>query len=190
MRACALAVILCLVTTPATGQAPSPLDVGQQAPAPRGRSPQSALTIGLAATLIPATAGMFMWSANRDPSEAALVIAGGVILGPAIGYWSAGMSGRGWKSLALRAGLALGSLASGMAICGWSCTVGDANYDLAWAGVATGSGLGALSAWYDLARVKPNVREHNDRQATQRIAFTPTYVPRSRTWGLRVGVMF
>jgi hypothetical protein len=175
---------------PGGGQSNPFVSADQQALAPRGRSPQSALRIGLAATLIPVTAGLLTWDANRDPSTAALVITGGVILGPAVGYWSAGMSGRGWKSLGLRAALALGSFASGMAICGWSCSVGDANYDLAWTGVATGSGLGAFSAWYDLARMKSNVRQHNDRRATQRIAIMPTFDPRTRTLGLHAGLVF
>ena len=99
--------LLCFLAAPAWGQSREPVRLrpapgspvdslligeqsdsffspGRQASSQPGRAPQSALTIGLAATLVPVTAGLMMWSANPDPSAAALVIAGGVILGPAL----------------------------------------------------------------------------------------------------------
>jgi Na+-transporting NADH:ubiquinone oxidoreductase subunit NqrE len=132
-----------------------------------------------------------MWTSD-DPDRSAegLLIASGVVLGPAIGYWSAGMSGRGWKTLGLRTGLFLLSFLPAFAICGWDCTVGDRDYDLAWAVIASGAGFGAASAVYDLARMKRNVRAHRVRQTAPGIGITPTYIPQTHTLGLRVSVVF
>jgi hypothetical protein len=155
-------------------------------------SPDLALGIGLAATLVPVAAGIIVWSIDDDPDRSAesLVIASGVILGPALGYWSAGMSGRGWKTLGLRSGLLLVSFVPAFAICGMACSVGDNAYDLSWAVVATGAGLGAASAMYDLARMKRNVREHHGRQAPPRVGITPGYDPRRRALSVGVNVVF
>jgi hypothetical protein len=175
IRLCAL--LMTAYPLPATGQS--------------GASPELALGIGLAATLIPTTAGIVMWTGDDpDRSSEGLLIASGVVVGPAIGYWSAGMSGRGWKTLGLRTGLFLLSFIPAFGICGWNCTVGDPEYDLAWAVIATGAGLGAASAVYDLARMKRNVREHRVRQTAPSVGITPTYIPRTHALGMRVSMVF
>jgi hypothetical protein len=155
------------------------------------QSPNVALGVGLASTLLPTTAGLVMWiNDGPDRSAEALVIASGVVFGPAFGYWSAGMWGRGWKTVGLRTGLFLVSFVPAFAICGWNCSAGDSAYDVAWALVATGAGLGAASAVYDLARMKRNVREHRARRTALDISMAPTYDPQMHAAGMRVSVVF
>lgn len=138
-----------------------------------GASPDLALGLGLAGTLAPAAAGVVLWATGTEAPGAALTIASGIALGPAIGYWSAGTAGRGWKGLGLRAGLALISFVPAFAICGWDCTAGDDAYDLAWAVIATGAGLGAASAVYDLSGMTSNIQRHRAARSGWNIRITP-----------------
>src|SRR5882724_11017669 len=77
-------------------------------------SEQTAFRLSLWGTLIPVGAGAAIWMAQGPPtgdplsgpdrSVPALLMAGGFALGPAIGYGSAGMGGRGFRGFGLRAG--------------------------------------------------------------------------------------
>ncbi len=165
-------------------------------------SEQTAFRLSLWGTLIPVGAGAAIWMAQGPPtgdplsgpdrSVPALLMAGGFALGPAIGYGSAGMGGRGFRGFGLRAGLTLLSFLPAIAICGWSCSSGDTEYDLAWLVIGTGAGLSAASAIYDIARVKHNVREQAARRTAEGAAWyiAPVYTPERRALGLSVGVTF
>jgi hypothetical protein len=151
-------------------------------------TPGTAAAIGTISTLVPAGVGTALWFADDDPSGPALIIASGLILGPAMGYWSAGMAGRGWKSFAIRAGLGVVSFVPAMAICGMDCIADDSNYDVAWVMIATGSGLGLFSAVHDLSRIKSNVERHRSRRGSYEVV--PTYDYTTRAGGVRVTVRF
>jgi len=80
-------------------------------------------------------------------------MATGFVIGPSLGYAVAGRGNHAIAWGAIRPGLVLLSFVPAFAICGWDCTQGDSAYDLGWLVIATGAGLGAVSAIYDLARL-------------------------------------
>ena len=170
--------------------------------AQNGVSENTAFHLSLWSTLVPVAAGAAYWMSqtNPDPSNPyggperagpSMIMAGGIVLGPMIGYQAAGLSGKGWKGVGTRTGLTFLSFLPAMAICGWGCTTGDTEYDLAWLVVATGSGLSAAHAIRDIARVKHNVRRHRAAAPASEPAFSiaPTYAP-GKSAGVLVHVSF
>lgn len=165
-------------------------------------SERAALHLSLWGTVIPVAAGAVLWASQKgatpgDPFSGAersgpsLLIAGGFVVGPSFGYGAAGLGGRGLRGVGLRAGLTLLSFVPAFAICGWDCSKGDAEYDLAWLAIATGAGLSAASAIYDIARVQHNVRGRDAHRARE-LSVAPWYVPGQRggALGVRFGVTF
>ena len=154
-------------------------------------SPSTSLAIGLGGTVASAAAGIAMWAADgSDPSTPALIIASGVVFGPGLGYWSAGLTGRGLKGVGLRTGITVLSFVPAFAICGWDCSVNDSGYDVAWAVIATGAGVGLFSAIHDLSSMKSNIRTHRDRRGDVDPQLMPTFDPASRTLGVRARLSF
>ena len=185
MRATIAALLVVLLVPPLVAQAPDAAE-------------RRAFRWSLWGTLIPVTAGAVLWttqasdawsSRGPDRTGAALLVAGGLTFGPSFGYSSAGLGGRGWRGVGLRFGLNLLSIGSAYGICGWNCSKGDAAYEVAWLALATGTGLGAASAIYDIARVRHNVRRH---QATSgdRLSVTPIYTPGARRVGVQMAITF
>ena len=167
-----------------------------------GVSENTAFHLSLWSTVVPVAAGAAYWLSQKNPvpndpfyepdrSAPSLIMAGGFVFGPVVGYEAAKLSGRGWKGAGLRAGVTLLSFFPAFAICGWDCSKGDESYDLAWVVVATGSGLSAAHAVYDIARVKHNVRRHRGIAPTSEPGFsiTPTYAP-GKSAGVLVHVSF
>lgn len=167
-----------------------------------GASEDKAFHLSLWSTVVPVAAGVAWWITEKNPNPndpysgpertgPSLVMAGGLVFGPAIGYGAAGMSGRAWKGIGIRSGLTLLSFFPAFAVCGWYCSNGDSEYDLAWLIIATGTGLSAADAIYDIARVKHNVRRHRaSAPATEpALSIMPTYAPGSSA-GVLVHVSF
>ena len=169
----------------------------QTAPAER-----KAFRLSLWGTVIPVAAGATWWVAQGpasavgifpsapDRSGPAALIATGLEVGPMFGYTSAGLGGRGWRGAALRGGLTLASFLPAFAICGWNCSKGDPEYDLAWLTIATGAGLSLASAVYDISRVKHNVRRRNQPRPGRGFSIAPMYVPGQRSFGVNVDMRF
>ena len=171
--------------------------------AQNGVSENTAFRISLWSTVVPVVAGAAYWmtQTNPDPSNPyggpdrsgpSMLMAGGLVFGPMIGYSAAGMSGKGWKGAGTRTALTLLSFVPASAICGWDCMSGDPGYDWAWLVVATGSGLSAAHAIRDITRVKRNVRRHRAaaRASTEpALSITPTYTP-GKSAGVLVHVSF
>jgi len=174
------ALLTLIVATPALAQEPA------------GVSERAAFRWSLWATAIPVAAGTVLWirqasdawsSEGPDRTGAALLVAGGLTIGPSFGYRAAGLGGRGASGVALRAGLTLLSFLPAFRICGWDCEKGDAAYEAAWLAVATGTGLSLVSAIYDISRVRHDVRRqraHSDktchlRRFTYRVGTSSAY---------------
>ena len=98
-------------------------------------SEQSAHRLSLWGTVIPVAAGVTWWAAHGLqtgsastspdlPAGPGLLMAGGLIVGPTLGYSTAGLNGRGWRGAGIRSGLTLLSFVPAMAICGWDCRSG------------------------------------------------------------------
>jgi len=187
MRTVFALLVVSLLAAPAPGQTARPTSFEQKA-----------YRLSLWGTLVPVAAGSILWvtqashawaSEGPDRTGAALLVAGGLTLGPSFGYNAAGLHGRGLRGVGLRAGVTLLSLGTAFAICGWNCSKGDAAYEVAWVAFATGSGLSAVSALYDIARVRHNVRRHEAR-SDARVSLVPLYVPGERALGVRLAFAF
>jgi hypothetical protein len=154
-------------------------------------SERKAFRLSLWSTLIPVAAGATWWVAQGAESDAgpALVIASGLVVGPAIGYPSV-YGGRGMRGARLRAGLTLLSVLPATAVCGWYCGKGSDEYHLAGLILATGAGLSLASAVYDISRVERHVRLHGETRPSPSLSFAPTYVPGQQALGLRLRVTF
>ncbi|SRR6266540_5985867 len=181
------ALLALFVATPAVAQEPAPRV-----------SEGAAFRWSLWATAIPVAAGTVLWvrqssdawsSRGPDRSGAASLVSAGLVFGPAFGYVAAGLGGRGARGIGLRAGLTLLSGLPAFGICGWNCSKGDGNYELAWVIIATGTGLAAVSTIYDIARVRHNVRNRRAR-SDARLSLTPMYIPGQRQLGVRLAMTF
>lgn len=139
-------------------------------------SPGSSQLSSLAAFLVPTVAGVSLILPDEASDGAVntgrVLFFAGTIIGPAVGYWRGGASGRGWLGAGIRGGLMVLMLASddasssyvgvGDAAVGVMAVVGLAIYDvirvpsvvaksqaqLALApGWVSGSGIGVRVAW-------------------------------------------
>lgn len=134
------------------------------------KSEDTAMWLSLGSTLLPVAAGAVMIAASDDESSlntaGAILASSGLYIGPAVGYWYGGASGRGWKGVGIRLGT---GLVAGLAIT-LICTSGDCGYFDNDSGSTTAVSLVALaatgvilgSAIYDLAKVKSHVRKANE----------------------------
>ncbi len=140
------------------------------------KSPSAALAHSLIGTLVPLPTIVLTFP--------------GIIFGPSLGYFYAGMSGRAWTGIGLRA-VGVGGMASSFVICGWDCGPGQKGYDIAWAVFIAGGALAVGSAIYDLASVKPNVRKHNDKiKSGLGVSIGLRYYADARAPGIAIALTF
>lgn len=157
--------------------------VAQEQQAASTKSPVVASTIALAGTAIPIIAGIPM-----DSNANALLVSGGLILGPVLGYTYWEQTGIGFKYAATRAIIMGGTVGSIFLI----CTVGECDFGLF--GNETGDefglavtigliGIGAtlIHNVVDTFSISRRVK-FNDRQ----IAVKPTYFSKMKTPGMQV----
>lgn len=122
------------------------------------RSPSASRNLSLWTTVGSLAVGAaFIASGTQTP------IGGlGLVFGPATGYWSGGVSGRGWGGVALRSGISVGGALLAVAVCGTD-SFGCENEDAALAVlIATGAAM-LGSAIHDISTVDDRVRERNER---------------------------
>jgi len=161
-------MILCLVLFAASVEAQ---DAGQA-----WASPKSSQLSSLAAFLVPTVVGVgVILPENASDGQVGVVSAlffAGAILGPAVGYWRGGSSGRGWLGVGIRAGVTAAAVVG----------VAGSN-DI---GAASTAAVGVLAvlghAVYDVVRVKSITTA---RQSTVRLGASPDWVTGSGI-GLRV----
>lgn len=108
-----------------------------------------------------------------------IAAAGGVILGPSLGYAYAGSPGRGLMGAGVR-GTAL--LFGGIGALGSTSDEGAAT---AW---WVASGIAAASCVYDIARIPAQVRKNNrNNPSGASLVILPVYEPRKNTTGIAFG---
>lgn len=140
-------------------------------PTPELKSENTALAYSLTGTLMPI---------------GTIILAGpGLIVGPSLGYFYAGMPGRAWSGIGLRI-LGVGGMASSFIICGWDCGPGQSGYNEAWAVFLASAGIVTVSAVYDIATVKAAVRKRNDSFMKLADTVTPVYFAESRAFGVKL----
>lgn len=138
------------------------------------KSEKTALRYSLLSTLIPTATLVFAYP--------------GLLIGPSTGYFYAGEGGRAWTGIGVRL-LATGGMASAFVICGWDCSEGDEAYVVAWIVFASSGAAFICSAIYDIANVQRAVRWHNESLNVS-WSVAPTYSPRERRIGMRIGMHF
>jgi len=166
------------------------------APAPAQRASESAaLGRSLLGTVVPIGVGLAMMAAagNEGPDGNAaagevggLSFTGGLVVGPSLGYFHIGQSGRAWRGVGLRV-LGLGA-AVAAAAASWDCYGNECET----AGVVAllGSAVTLGSAIYDIATVRGAVRKRNDAAQGVSVGVAPTYSSRRHTAGVSVQVRF
>lgn len=138
------------------------------------RSPSSSTRASLAATVLPTLAGIGLYAGGVENP----LIAIGLYLGPAVGYWSGGVGGRGWAGVGIRSGLALGGGLLAIALCGDNGLVCENEGVVTAVLVATTVGI-AASSISDIVRVDDHVEARNERLrreagAGPRLSVSPT----------------
>ena len=175
MRSALLGCLALLATSAAAQSTPPPM------------SAEAAYKTSLWGTVVPVMAGaailVAQGGAEHDRTGAALLLWGGSMFGPALGYAQAGLGGRAWKGIGIRAGIELVTLVSGFAVCGMYCNHNQesrANIIL-----LGGLSLVTVSAIYDITHLRRNVSRHT----TTTVSFTPSYAP-DRGVGMRVALRY
>jgi hypothetical protein len=133
------------------------------------RTGNRAFYVGLVATAVPTAAGVALLSGHGSTAPGLMLASAGVILGPSVGDWSGGLTGRGLLFAGLRAATAAGGLLGVAATCWDDCSRSEERNATTIA-VASSVVLAGLVAW-DLATVKSAVRRHQER----RMSVTPLY---------------
>jgi len=150
----------------------------------------------LLGTLIPVGLGWAMMASAYDNSGldentaagtvGALSFTAGLLVGPSLGYFYAGQSGRAWRGVGLRV-LGLGA-AVVAAAASWDC-YGD-ECDTAGVVALLGSAVTLGSAIYDIATVRGAVRRSNDEARGVSVSVAPTYSSRRHAAGVSVQLKF
>lgn len=138
------------------------------------KSPTASTRTSLAATVVPTAAGIGLFAAGVENP----LLAFGLYLGPATGYWTGGVGSRGWAGVGLRSGIGVGGGLLALAICGdgWGCENEGAVTAVL---LATGAGLIA-SAVHDIASVDDHVTSRNEelrQQKSTSVSVIPTVSP-------------
>ena len=165
------------------GTAPA---LAAQEPEPyEAKSPEVARRLSILGTVVPIAAGFAI-------GEPALVVYGGLLLGPVLGYVYAGEARRGMAQAGIRAAVLVGTAAVVVGICAvGDCSTGISGNDetggalpLAAAVVVAGGVYTIVLAVRDINQVDDRVRARNQRLGA--VSVQPTYFPESRPAGLLV----
>ena len=106
----------------------------------------------------------------------------GVIVGPSLGYFYGGMKGRAWLGIGIRTA-GVGGIISSFIICGWDCGPGYSGYNTAWIVFVSSIGVTVISAVFDIASIKKEIRKKNKSIMNPRLTFTPKYFAHTKSVG-------
>jgi hypothetical protein len=182
--------VAALAVAPVVATAQDPFHAGPgPALAPPDSTPavsadaRRAQRVGMVATLVPVIGGVALAASGGDDAAVAgiLVAAGGLALGPAIGDWSAGLTGRGFAGFGIRLALGFGGLVATFAA-GYDCTDCGGAYALL-LGTAV---LTAGHAVWDITTLP----KAEAKQRGARVTVAPVWVPATGSPGLGVRVGF
>jgi hypothetical protein len=169
--------------------APSRAQEGQDQPNAdvKLKSESTAVMLSAVGTLVPLALASLRSSSPRHESDASdAVLAVSMLVGPSLGYFYAGLVGRGFGGLGVRA-IGLAGLIGGL-----SLLLDDMNKKPA-LGVPLLLAGGVLffgSMFYDLAKVRKAVRRHNSRLQGVSLNVAPVLAPKSKTVGLSLQLGF
>jgi len=146
------------------------------------------MTLSVVGTLVPlAVSASYLLTDGSSYAHANVAAVGLLIapLGPSLGYFYAGATGRALLGLGIRlAGLA------GMIGGSYGLDNYDSNETLMEAFIIAGAGLTLASTVIDLAGVKKAVRRHNLKVQKLQVALAPLVSPRTKALGLQARLSF
>jgi hypothetical protein len=146
--------------------------------------PASSTWLSLGGTLVPAAAG-FVIGNNSSATGGALVL-GGLLAGPATGYWSGHIGSKALPGLLIRTG-GLVLMAAGSSSC-FKNSYNSLCNNGASAAVIGGALVVLGSAAYDIATVGKKVRANNG--ALARASVVPLFSPSERRIGAEIIIGF
>ena len=168
--------VICFICLPAGGQT----EQTPRSDPDKLKSPGTALELTLTGTLFPIAALIVGLSQGEDALGLAGLIA--MPIGPSLGFFYGGASGRGWLGIGIR------TLGFAMSIGGaaWNWKDGDSGDILILGGMVAY----VSSCLFDILTVKSVVREHNMELQRKSLSIAPVFSPKSRTAGLQVQLSF
>ncbi len=160
----------------------------QAPPAVKLKSEKKALTLSVVGTLVPlAVYGSYFLASYPSDSYANIASVGALLapLGPSLGYFYTGATGRAFLGIGIRlAGLA------GMIAGSYGLDEVDSNETLMTALFAVGACVSLASFVIDLAGVKKAVRRHNDKVQGLELALAAVVSPKTKAFGLQMRLSF
>jgi hypothetical protein len=152
------------------------------------KSEKRAMTLSVVGTLVPlAVSASYLLTDGSSYAHANVAAVGLLVvpLGPSLGYFYTGATGRALLGFGVRlAGLA------GMVGGSYGLDNGDANQDLMKAFIVAGAGVTLASTIIDLAGLKKAVWRHNLKVQNLQMAVAPLVSPRTKGYGLQVQINF
>jgi hypothetical protein len=152
------------------------------------KSEKRAMTLSAVGTLVPwAVFASYFLGDHPTDTYANIASVGALVspLGPSLGYFYAGATGRALLGLGIRlAGLA------GMVGGSYGLDNVDSNATLMTAFIIAGAGVTLASTVIDLAGVKKAVRRHNLKVQKLQVYLAPLVSPRTKALGLQVRLSF
>jgi len=142
------------------------------------RSESRAFWYSAAGTALPIALGGALWMKSGNAEDMMVLSAGGIVVGPSLGYLYAGSPGRGLIGIGMRgAALAVGSL---------FLVGGLGGGDTAWVvGGLCGVGLTVASAVHDIRHVPEQVRKNNRRDPPGvSLYIAPIYLSKENVAGI------
>jgi hypothetical protein len=144
-------------------------------------SESTAVMLSAVGTLVPLALASLRFSSLRYEGDASgAILEASMLVGPSLGYFYAGLVGRGFGGLGVRA-IGLAGLIGGVSF------LSDEMNKKPALGVPLMLGGGVLffgSMFYDLAKVRKAVRKHNSRLQDLSLNVAPVLSPKSKTVGL------
>ncbi len=150
------------------------------------KSPFLAFALSAIATGLPVAYGLSL-DGTQHETAGGLLFAGGLILGPAMGFFYGEEWGRGFSGAGIRAGL------TGVSVLLMASSVSSSHsFGEAVGGAMVVGALGVLAvgvdAIYDLIVVGPTISEQNDMRQVFSISMSPVYRPDSRSMGFHITI--
>jgi hypothetical protein len=146
-------------------------------------SPVRAMLLSTAATALPVVAGILVSSKGHLHAAGAGLVGAGILIGPATGYFDAGLAARGTRGLLIRSGIAAASFVVAAVVL--PMQDGELEDAAGAAGVLyAGAAFTTVVAIADCAMAGPAVSH------ASRLAVEPMLDPIRGGGGVRVGVRF
>lgn len=163
-------------------------DVGRSAPpAVRAKSPELAFALSGLGLLIPSSVGYYRLTDGTADLDGATfaILAGGIVIGPALGHFYAGASDRAWTGISLR--LVSGLVTTGATFAVILFALGGGEPVFPAIIMAGGAIVAGTSAVLDVVRAPGSAQAWNERHD---LTVRPIFHPQTMSFGAAVGLTF